>query len=452
MNKALFVVPHEDDELLIGGGMLVNLIDSREWDVYVLIVTNGDYYPFEAKTRIQESIDAMTYLGIPQNNILFLGYGDCWNGTHIYNSNYDTVKYSMGGFNETYLPFGKEYCFKKFGKHNAYTYHNYQEDLAGVIRDLLPELIVCIDFDSHRDHRCLSLTFDKTIGKILNINHNYTPIVMKKFAYENVLMGKFDYFYGKPTINMSGNKTGNPFYEWNDRICYTVPQKCKTKLIENNILYKAAKKYKSQGIFIDAPRFINNDIVYWNRNTNNLLRNAEIVVSSGNSIFLNDFVLFDVADVEANEAYDFKKSWFPEAFDDDKTISITLPDKHNIKIINIFTISEFEGKKAELDIFDELKIIKTINFSSERFKKITIFFDSLETKNIKIRLKTKYEIGISEIEMLESINQFAEYLSNDSETKKSLISYIDMVFFVLKRKIYQHLPNKYLRMRKNAGY
>ena len=72
MDKVLFFVPHEDDELLIGGGLLVSLARDEKYDVNVVIATNGDYYPYEHPNRIEESISALNTMGIDNDHIIFL--------------------------------------------------------------------------------------------------------------------------------------------------------------------------------------------------------------------------------------------------------------------------------------------------------------------------------------------------------------------------------------------
>ena len=443
MKKALFIVPHEDDELLVGGGMLLNLVNSKNWEVFVLIATNGDYYPNDCIYRITESISALNYMGVDSDHVIFLGYGDCWKNTHIYNSQAGEICTSMGGHKETYLPIEKEYCFKKNNVHNAYTYDNYQTDLMGVIEDILPEIIFCVDFDSHRDHRCLSLTFERVIGKLLRSNLSYNPFILKKFAYENVLMGEYDYFDRCPTINLNGNETGNPFLKWEKRICYDIPENCRTLLIENNFLYKVSKIYKSQRIFISAPKYINDDIVYWNRNSNNLLRNAKIISSSGDIHFLNDFMLFDVSDVEKSESYDFKKCWIPSVEDLHKEIFITFPTEKSISLINFFVMIEGGFGELEIKIFGKNSFFTEGRYKCDKFTVVSIPIQGITVDQLRIQFECNVKFGISEIEVLEEERVFTEFSYHSHNYKKNLISIFDKYLFKVKRKIYSYLPSKY---------
>ena len=123
MRKALLFVPHQDDEILVGGGLLYALANAAEWNVKVIYTTNGDYYRHEACTRLQEAVHANKILGIPEENIIFLGYGDRWREKHIYNSS--GICISMAGYSQTYaLESHPEYCYKKYGGRHEYTREN----------------------------------------------------------------------------------------------------------------------------------------------------------------------------------------------------------------------------------------------------------------------------------------------------------------------------------------
>lgn len=72
--KVMVIVPHEDDELNLAGGVLEQYIKYGS-DVYVVYVFNGDMNG-DGVARITEADTAMTAIGIPAENLIFLGYGD----------------------------------------------------------------------------------------------------------------------------------------------------------------------------------------------------------------------------------------------------------------------------------------------------------------------------------------------------------------------------------------
>lgn len=80
---ALVIAPHPDDETIGCGGAIARFCKEGR-KVYVLIVTNGDLSTQSAiitpdeltAIRRQESLKAMIFFGLPEENISFLSYPD----------------------------------------------------------------------------------------------------------------------------------------------------------------------------------------------------------------------------------------------------------------------------------------------------------------------------------------------------------------------------------------
>ena len=84
MNNRLVILPHEDDELNLVGGLLnSDYIDKS--NTYMAYVTNGDYY-CKTVTRVKEVTKALKRCSIQKENIIYLGYCDQQfsENTHIY--------------------------------------------------------------------------------------------------------------------------------------------------------------------------------------------------------------------------------------------------------------------------------------------------------------------------------------------------------------------------------
>lgn len=309
--KYLVIVPHPDDEINVAGQLIYQLTKSYN-EVHVLFTTNGDYYSYQGKQRLKEAINALNILGVEEENIIFMGYGDDWKGeTHIYNSKNDAIVESMGGRKQTYgLEAHQDYRFIKSGYHHDYTRKNYKQDMMDVILDLLADVIVVVDFDWHPDHRSTSLVFEEVMGEILKTNNDYKPAVLKKFAYAGVWDGPKDYYETPPKatclppkrlVNDRRFELDVPAYSWNNRIRFETPKETQILMIKDNIIYKAAKEHKSQCVRFRIDRICNADIIYWLRKTKSLSYQAKIAVSSGSSTFLNDFKLVDCPDVRAKQ-------------------------------------------------------------------------------------------------------------------------------------------------------
>ena len=300
MAKTLVIVPHEDDELSVAGQLLVSLSKSKVNESYVVFMTNGDIQPFIGGVRIKEAINSLSVLGIEESHIFFLGYGNEWNSNkHIYNCDKSQKIISQGGFERTYsILEHPEYCYLKYGVHHLYTRENIKNDLLGLLYDLSPEFIICVDYDSHVDHRATSLLFEECMGEILKSKVGYMPIIWKKFGYLGAWNGPKDYYKHEVTRNPYANeKTDNPMFKWSERIRVQVDDSCKTWLLRDNIIYKAALCHKTQNAWLNVQRLCNEDVVYWKRNTNNYMLRAHISAETGNYGCLNDFIVTNSADI-----------------------------------------------------------------------------------------------------------------------------------------------------------
>ena len=79
----LFISPHDDD-VAIGAGLLVQLAKQEDVAVHILIVTDGsmgycseDEKETIAQIRHKETFNCYQKLGVPRENIAWLGFPDC---------------------------------------------------------------------------------------------------------------------------------------------------------------------------------------------------------------------------------------------------------------------------------------------------------------------------------------------------------------------------------------
>lgn len=295
--KVMVIVPHEDDDLLISGQVLPSMYKNGA-DVRVVFATNGDKR-VSAYTRQSEACNALEKLGIPREKVIFLGYPD---GTQLYVGKKD-FSFSSG-WDHTYAGKGfKDYHFDRFGTHAKYTAENMVDDIESVVLEYRPDYILAIDFDTHTDHRGVSISFEKAMERILKKESGYTPKVLKCFGYSLAWKSKPD-FYAlniKSTVMQDREKNNDPSYEtdvpqyrWNNRVRLPIDKKSLSHSILRCFEYKALSEHLSQYAYCYSERIINGDSVYWNRRTDSLTYNADISVSSGDASLLNDFRLIGV--------------------------------------------------------------------------------------------------------------------------------------------------------------
>ena len=152
--KNLIIVPHEDDELNLIGGLLNSNYLNKD-NTYIAYMTNGDYN-CSVKTRFNEAKKALKMCGIKDENIIFLGYCDQHfsENKHIYMTSKDEIFESKKQKKETYLTDEEnEYAWKKRKKHSKFNKEALINDLEFLIKEYRPDIIFVNDFDSHPDHR-----------------------------------------------------------------------------------------------------------------------------------------------------------------------------------------------------------------------------------------------------------------------------------------------------------
>ncbi len=450
MDKVLFIVPHEDDELFVGGGMIMNLTGSGNYEVNLFIATNGDYFASDCRKRIYESTRALLMMGIHEENIIFGGYGDNWKSSHIYNSPDNCINESCAGKKSTYLPTDiNEWHYTNHGKHAVYTRSNYCNDIYDVINRLQPDTIVCVDMDIHPDHKALSLMTDEVLKKILLKKPLYHPCYLKKYAYNGMYSSGGDYFV-LPHKQACTSKALNTGLYFNDNNCirYTVPDACNTERIWNNTLFKISKTYKTQKIWVDADKFLNSDVIYWQRNVDNKALFAKISTTSGNNKWLNDFKLLDTDNVKnENDSY-INCCWRPDSSDKEKLIHFALDNKAAIKIINLYCNSQ--NLRGSINVFfygPNHSFIKESAFPicvCEPSMFTITCSEAMEIQELEISFKEALgDIAITEIELLteESTPPFSEFLSRKdtvqevSSSKTRIVMLLDKFLFKIMRTI-----------------
>lgn len=332
--KVMLLVPHQDDEINLLGGVIEEYVRYGS-ELTVVYSTNGDYYG-NADIRLEEAVEVLSLLGVGEENIVFLGYGDEWQGGHIYNSSPNEQKTSRAGRGETY---GSE-RFSPYRDGQAYTNENFRKDIKSVILEYRPEVIYCVDYDYNRDHRALSLMFEKVMGEILRQEADYRPVVMKGFAYSTAWYAAPDYEQQTnlaSTVNIYDTEymPENNIYLWQDRVRLPVCAASLSRTLETGRLYEALFLHRSQNAVDNASCIINSDKVFWQRETGSVLYDAAISVGSGRGELLNDFMLTESGNIEA-DVLPFEGTWRPDMDDRAPCIHVELPESQDISRLSFY--------------------------------------------------------------------------------------------------------------------
>ena len=173
----LVVAPHPDDEVIAAGGLITRAC-KLGFDIRVVVITNGDAYLKAAKvlargqvpnaktyyqlglTRQRESINALTYLGVRPQNIIFLGFADA--SLKFLLDKYWEQPCNIGGIGTTYCPY-------RSGVHNpgiAYTGENLYREMQTIIKSFKPtHIIYPHEKDTHDDHKATNRLINQIVTR-----------------------------------------------------------------------------------------------------------------------------------------------------------------------------------------------------------------------------------------------------------------------------------------------
>ncbi len=321
--RVLAVVPHEDDDANLLTGVLEEYTAAGS-EVYVVFVSTGDAAG-RGEERVYEAVRSLALSGVPEENVIFLGYGDSIpdDGIHIYDAAPNAVTPSLSGKNAAHAAPGHN----AYREGAAYTRENLLADLRGVIEEIRPGVIFCTDYDENIDHRAVSLFFDEALGEILAAAPDYDPVVLKGFAYSTAFHAPADFFDSVnilSTVCPGSERMENGVYLWANRVRLPVDGGGLSRSLYACRGFAAAEEYESQKLWRMTPRIINGDKVFWQRCTGSLLYGAAVRVSSGNGAELNDFRLLHSSDL-AGGAPPQEAVWVPESGDAVREAEFSFP-------------------------------------------------------------------------------------------------------------------------------
>ena len=401
--RVMLLVPHQDDDINVLGGVMEEYVKYGS-EVFVVFSTNGDYHDL-ALERLQEAIDVMEFIGIPEDHVIFLGYGDNWDpaGPHVYNAESGMTIRSAIGRTETY---GLE-NHPAYRQGALYTTDNFLMDIESVILEYRPDILYCVDYDSHIEHRALMLAFDKAVGRILKQQKEYRPLVLKGYAYNTAWKAEEDFC--APNLLATQNIFAEPYnqqpavYRWEERIRLPVHAEGLARSLIHADPYKMLRMYSSQGAGAMADCIVNSDKVFWQRSTESLCYDADIKTSSGSAALLNDFMLFDSLNLQAKS---LDGVWIPNDEDIKKEICVEFPESRYIDRIVLYDHPDPEKNVLNAVVsFEDGTIVETGPLdpggaSSE------ILIKKAEVSSFTVSLKTvQGDAGITEVEAYDAPNK-----------------------------------------------
>lgn len=284
--SVMIIVPHPDDELNIAGILIRNMLLLKK-TVYIVFSSNFDAYGNEeSEKRYKEVNKLYSYLGIPLENIFYLGFPS----QHYFDQNEE----------KKYIDNDKMYCRQIYKNVSKYINENDVEatesslidQIVKLIDIIRPELVVGVDRDSNIDHIFLSDAIDKALENIKGLDDRYHPKVFKGFSYATSWMGRKDFYYNinveKTLQNFNGSSELDK-YKWDQRIRIPYLQSSDLGLsLRSSLFYKLYSFYSSQNALSHMNQLVNSDEVFWEIDSNPHIMNEFIKFinyDSGNYVY-----------------------------------------------------------------------------------------------------------------------------------------------------------------------
>ena len=209
--------------------------------------------------------------------------------------------------------------------------------------------------------------------------------------------------YVATDINLTTQKQSllsNVSYEWDKRVSIKTLEK--KRIIWKRKAYKALACHKSQYAVLHAKSIVNDDNVFWNRRTDNLLCNSQLTASSGDAEKLRDFLILDTSNIIEKNPYLISYSrgtWAP----DGNNAWVKAKWEKSVKFDRIIfhgSLNTIEIRPINLTIYVDGNVIGSVD-KINPYGRDTIFKSDIiiECKELKIVFSCD-NVELSEIEVL----------------------------------------------------
>lgn len=253
--RIMVLVPHQDDEILMTAGVISRAVEQGVL-ISVVIATNGDYECNDyskGRARLLESLRGLNYLGLPTDNITFMGYPDTGMNEEVsflgrlYKEQDTEQQYSSSCSDYTYgLEAKADFHTMRYKSPAEYNRKNFKADLKDILKQNRPDhIFTTSDADTHGDHKGLFL-FLMEVLKELELEDGYQPEVYSAIVHSMagddnwpLRSEKIDDFTCPPDFETTCN------YRWEDRLSFEVPDAMQWENSQENVKYQALSAYQT---------------------------------------------------------------------------------------------------------------------------------------------------------------------------------------------------------------
>ena len=271
INNLLVIVPHQDDEVLMAGGLIHQLL-QQERRVSVCIVTNGDYGSTDfskGQTRLRESLAGLSVLGLSSEAVYFFGYADTGMApeesflTRLYFSDDAVQNFPSGCTCHTYgLPEKPDFHSQFFQERGSYCKASLQQDLRELLAWIQPDTVLTTHkADRHGDHEALYYFVKDAL-------QNLDPSVRPRLFVGLVHSPEGDESWPERNTSFFTEPKGIADFglNWKNRLVLSLPAELSGGQTPSNLKFQALGKYETalEPNAIDyLLSFVKDEEIFW---------------------------------------------------------------------------------------------------------------------------------------------------------------------------------------------
>lgn len=442
--RILVMAPHEDDEMLMAGGVIRQAIESGD-EVYVVYATNGDYEGTErGKLRISDTVNALNKIGLEKDHLYFMGYADnggmgvgryktAFTDSFLYNlyvAGDNEIIASRNGGTSTYgnESMQNDYHYDTYGEHATYTRAYFKSDLREIMESVNPtDVYMTSRYDMHYDHAYFGLFGIETISDIQKEQRDFCPTIHEAIIHSHLTdeaypMDQSNYGYGQENnsyvgawkeLNQLDDKT---MLKWGNRESVLVPYCMRQTLLKYNLKDQALREYSTE-YYSWIGSFSKVNEVFYKHQYNSIGNSASVSASSERSSEDRSTdqsakkAIDGIADgyatglAENHTRFPFAE-WVSEGEKEGAWIKLSFSEEKTVSVIKLYdrpnTDDQILAAHLEFDDGTQIQVGELTNDGAA----VTINLENpIETKNIKLVVDevsdSTQAIGLAEIEVYE---------------------------------------------------
>jgi LmbE family N-acetylglucosaminyl deacetylase len=277
--QVLVVSPHPDDDIIMASGVVKRAV-ARGETVYIVYVTNGDFFGQSTGTLRQgEAVNAQALLGVDEDHLIFLGYPDgsvfVIRDRFRFPGDYPDPGgpfVSQHGISATYASRGlgrTDYHRHRFGTAGSYRWETAIGDMVDILNTIRPaHIFTTSQWDTHNDHEATYFLVRDALLQANGADPTYNPTIHKTTVWPGdtswpAPLDPTSYFteIPKPPFN---NRWGLNPLTWPQRESLDVPSTMQSPFFPSNPKYGAVDAHASQdGTTGYIGRWVHKDEFFW---------------------------------------------------------------------------------------------------------------------------------------------------------------------------------------------